>query len=529
ILRASTGSAVVSLRDGATAVAEQRVPLDAAGAFTTSFVLPENAAAGEYAVLAQAAGGIGGATAEVDANAGGVSLEVNAACGGSCDPTRDVPLLVHSSRGGVTVRVTVVRSPHVYAGETSENVPWATSPWFDGAVATDAEGNATVQIPHPNDEFGSTYGVRVESGGATAATRVSVPTADAAIRLEVDRIEQSIGTPLDFDVYADTLDGKPLSGAAVTVALAHGASRAQQSLTLDAAGHARGTFSAPDLGTNFLIAWIDRGGRAIDAAQVRIDPQAVAPAAEGGSANVRIRFDRDVYRPGDEIAVDAEAPGSQGVALITFESALGVDLRVARVVQGHAVARLRASDAAGELRVGAAFVRDGAIEWNTAPVALTAPGRPHSAQLSIESGAFAPGAATNVSFDGTPAGPGTFVVRISRGAPSGSALFRSAPSLLAIGVSTTQNSAPETTTWHPWVRSTGDRAQALGFVRRTQPPPEASLAQAETEAVSWEVARAARGTIAVELPTRSGRYDLSVLGIADDGSVIAGSSTVVVR
>jgi hypothetical protein len=528
ILRASTGSAVISLRDGATPVAQQRVPLDAAGAFTTSFVLPENAAAGEYAVLAQAGGGIGGATVDVDANAGGVSLEVNATCNGSCDPNGNVPLLVHSSRPGVTVRVTVVRSPHVYAGEVPDSAPWATSPWFSGSVLTGTDGNATVEIPHPNDEFGSTYGVRVESGGATAATRVTVPTADAAIRLEVDRTEQSIGTPLGFDVYADTLDGKPLAGATVTVALAHGASRAQQSLALDASGHARGTFSAPDLGTNFLLAWTDRGGRAIDAAQVQIDPQAAAPADEG-SPNVRIRLDRSVYRPGDEIVVDAEAPGSQGEALITFESALGVDQRVVRVVQGHAVARLHAIDAAGELSVGAAFVRDGSFEWNTAPVTLSAPGRPHSAQLAIGNEDFAPGAAAKISFDGGSAVSGTFVVRISRGEPSGSALFRSAPTLLAIAVSTTQNSAPESTTWHPWVRSTGDRAQALGFVGRTQPPPELSLAQAETEAVSWDVARASQGAVAVELPTRSGRYDLSVLGIADDGSVIAGSSTVVVR
>ena len=56
ILRASTGSAVVSLRYGATTIAQQRVPLDAAGAFATSFALPENATAGEYTVLAQAGG-----------------------------------------------------------------------------------------------------------------------------------------------------------------------------------------------------------------------------------------------------------------------------------------------------------------------------------------------------------------------------------------------------------------------------------------------------------------------------------------
>ncbi len=528
ILRASTGSAVVSLREGPTMIAEQRVPLDAAGAFTTSFVVPASAAAGEYTVLAQAAGGIGGATLDVEANAGGLSLEVSAACNGACDPARDVPLLVHSSRGGVTVRVTVVRSPHVYAGDVPENAPWATSRWFDASVTTDENGNATLPIPHPSDEFGSTYGVRVESGGATAATRVVVPTADAAIRVQVDRGEQGIGTPLGFDVYADTLDGKPLAGATVSVALAHGVSRAQQNLTLDSRGHARGSFSAPDLGTNLLLAWIDRGGRAIDAAQVRIDPQAASPA-EGGSPDVHVRLDRDVYRPGDEIAVDADAPGAQGEALITFESARGIELQVVRVAQGRAAARLPAIDAAGELSVGAAFVRDGAVEWNTMPVVLAAPGRPRSATLSLQSGAFAPGESAKVSFDGAPSGPQTFVVRISRGAPSGSALFRSAPSLLAIGVSTTQTSASGTVTWHPWVRSTGDRAQALGFVRRTQPPPELSLAQAESEAVAWDVTRAARGAIAIDLPAQRGRYDVSVLGISDDGSVTAGSSTVVVR
>ena len=62
VLRASTGSAIVSLRHGATTIAQSSVPLDAAGAFSASFALPASAASGEYAVLAQAAGGIGGAT-----------------------------------------------------------------------------------------------------------------------------------------------------------------------------------------------------------------------------------------------------------------------------------------------------------------------------------------------------------------------------------------------------------------------------------------------------------------------------------
>ena len=132
-----------------------------------------------------------------------------------------------------------------------------------------------------------------------------------------------------------------------------------------------------------------------------------------------------------------------GDALITFESALGVQSRVVKTDGGRAVAHLRAVDAAGELCVGAAFVRDGALEWSTIPMPLSAPGRPRAAQLSVGSAPFAPSEAAKVSFNGNVVGPGTFVVRVSRGTPTGSALFASAPALLAIVVSTTQNSARE--------------------------------------------------------------------------------------
>ena len=100
---------------------------------------------------------------------------------------------------------------------------------------------------------------------------------------------------------------------------------------------------------------------------------------------------------------------------------------------------------------------------------------------------------------------------------------------MAIGVTTTQNSSPESITWHPWVDSTGNHAQVLGFVRRSQPPPEVSLAQADTEAVSWSVAHGAASAVGVAMPQTSGRYTISILEIADDGSVSAGSSAVSVR
>ena len=530
VLRPTRGDVSVSLRAGPTLVGDQRVALDGAGAFSASFVIPANAASGDYAVLAQAGGGTGGATLHVDANAGGLSLDVSAKCGESCSAADDVPLLVRSSRGGAVVHVTVVRSPHVYVGYVPDATPWATTTWLDETVRTGDDGNATVLVPHPSDELGSTYGVTVDSGGATADTRVIVPTGRAAVRVTLDREQQTLGTPVFFDVDAQELAGpKPLAGQTATVQLVHGSSVAQQRVTLDQNGHARGSFSAPPLGTNLIFASVDDGGRSMDAAQVEVVTTAASSTIEGGSADVRIGLDRPAYRAGDPVTVDASAPGAQGDALVTLESALGVQATVTGANDGRAVAHFRAVDATGQLRVGAAFVRDGAIGWATVALGLDAPGRPQYAPLSLVRSDFAPGEAASVSLRGGTHGQGTLIVRISRGTPSGSALFDSAPSLLEIGVATTQTSAPAAVTWHPWVDSTGDHAQVLGFVRRSQPPHTVELAQAETQAVSWSVNRSNDASIAVQMPAQSGKYTLSLLDISDDGSVTAGSSIVTVR
>jgi hypothetical protein len=528
VLRATSGSATVTLRLGATLVGQQSVPLDAAGAFSASIPIPADAQSGDYAALAQVEGGVGGATVHVDANAAGLSLEVSPQCG-ACDPHADVPLLVKSSRGGAVVHVKVVRSPHVYVGYEPTAIPWATTTWVDTTVRTGDDGSATVSIPHPNDELGSTYGVRVDSGGATADTRFVVPTARAAVRIQLDRDEQTLGTPVGFDVFAnDIAGGKPLAGATVTVQLVHGTSVSEQKLTLDSGGHARGSFSSPPLGTNLVFARVESGGTAMDAAQVQIDAQAGVAAVEGGSANVRVDLDKATYRSGDTVSVQASAPGSTGDALITLESALGAQTSVTPVAGGRASARMRAADATGELRVGAAFVRDGAIEWTTVPLGLDAPGRPVERALALERTEFSPGESANVAFkDAT--GGATMVVRVSRGAPSGSALFDTAPGLLAIGLAATQTSAPDGVTWHPWVDSTGNHAQVLGFVRRTQRPQEVSLAEAATQDVSWSVQRTTTGSVAVQMPAQGGRYTLSVLEISDDGRVSAASSSITVR
>jgi hypothetical protein len=532
VLRAAGGSATVSLRNGAASIGERRVTLDAAGAFDASFALPLDAPAGEYAVLARVGGGVGGATVHVDASAGGLSLAVSAPCAPACDAAADVPLTIRASRPGTTVHVMVVRSPHVYAGYIPEVTPWATTVWLDRSLRIGSDGVATLTIPHPSDELGSTYGVRVESGGATADTRVVVPTSRAAIRVKVDREDQNLGTPIGFDVYAQELDtGRPLAGATVTARLVHGASIAQQQLVLDADGHARGSFGSAQLGTNLVFASVDDSGRATDAQAVQVEARASdAAAVDRSSADVRVTLDRPAYRANDDVSVAASAPGARGDALITLENALGTTAAVVPVNAGRAAAHFRATDSAGDLRVGSAFVGDGAMEWTTVPLNLDAPGRPQFASLSLDRDAqFAPGAAANVSLRGAPPGGATMVVRISRGEPSGSAVFDSAPDLLAVGATVTQNSAPAAVTWHPWVDSTGSHAAVLGFVRRTQPPADVALAQADTDAVSWSVARANGNGFAVNMPVQSGRYTISVLDISDDGSVSAGSSNIVVR
>jgi hypothetical protein len=98
--------------------------------------------------------------------------------------------------------------------------------------------------------------------------------------------------------------------------------------------------------------------------------------------------------------------------------------------------------------------------------------------------------------------------------------------MLSFDASTTQTSAPQGTTWHPWVDSTGEHPSILEFVRHTEPPPDLTIEEADTAAVSWSVERCDGSSLALQLPAQPGRYTLSVLDIADDGRVIVASSVV---
>lgn len=529
-LRPASGTATIAMRIGGTVLAQVQASVDAAGAFSADVPIPSAATAGDYAVLAQVDGGVGGATVHVDADANGLSLDIASGCDGPCNASADVPVTITSSRGNVPVRVQIVRSPHIYVGFTPQDVPWGTTIWTDQTVQTGGDGRATVMIAHPSDGLPSTYGVRADAGGASAVTRIVVPTARAAVRLQLDRTQQTLGTPVNFDVYGnDITSARPLAGAHVTVTLQHGSSTQQTELTLDADGHAHGAFSAPSLGTNLVFATLSvDGANATDAAQVDIVPQATQDTSLNGSANVRIALDRTVYRAGDNVAITAMLDGASGDALLTIESAVGTQTLSVPVHDGRASGTLRIADAPGDLRIGAAFVRDGAIAWTNVPLELDAPGRPVHATIAMPSGALAPGAPVSVTLRDVAPGAGTTIVRVSRGAPSGGALFESAPALLAVGLAATQVSAPEGRTWHPWVDSTGEHAQVLGFERRSSPPQNLALEQADTQAVWWNVAHYDGAPIAVQLPSARGRYTLSILTITDDGRVIAASSPITV-
>lgn len=525
-LEPASGDAEVSLRDGARILDHVRVRVDGAGAFSTDLRVPSDARSGDDAILAQVGEGVGGASVHVDADAGGLTLDVASACGDDCNPNEDVPVILHASRPNTDLLVTVIRSPHVYVGYTPQATPWGTTAWYTQRLQTGADGRAEIRIPKPEDGLASTYGVRVQSGGATADTRIVVPTARVTVRLHVDRSQVQLGTPIGFDVYAnDVQTGRPSSGR-VTVSLSHGGARQEQTLVLGDDGHARGAFHDADLGTNLMLASLDDGSqRALDATQLEVVAQATADARLANSENVTVKLDRAVYRPGDPILVDAQAPGATGEALVTLAGAFGVEASIARVDGGRARATLRAVDAPGALQLGVSFVHDGAVESSTLPVDVDARGRAARAVLHVTPSAQPP-AGARLSLSGVYATPGTVVVRFTKGDPSGSALFSTAPGLLEFGVSTAQTSAPESTTWHPWVDSTGEHPLVLEFVRRTEPPPDLTIAQADTTALSWSVHHVDGDEFAVELPSQPGRYTVSVLDIAQDGRVIVGSSVM---
>ncbi len=530
---AGNGSVKLSLRLDANEIARTTLKLDAAGAFDATLAIPSGAAAGDYAILAQADDEVGSATLHVDADAVGLVLTVAPHCARACDPNANVPLDIRALRdgkpaAGVNVAVSVVRSPHLFDA-ASGDAPWGVSQWLDTIVQTDGDGRASVAIAQPTDGLSSTYGVSVSAGGATADTRFMVATSRAGISLTLDHTQIAPNAPLGFTVTGvDLQTGKPLSGQQVTVQLLQGdASPQAVTLTYDAAGRATGSFASVPLGTSTIVAQTTfDGASGSDAAEVQVGQQA-ADDGDDASSTVRVTSDRSRYRAGEAIAITGTDAGAQGDALITLDGAEGTQATVAAQRGGVASASFRARDDAGQILAGAAFVHRGTLEWNASPISVDAPGQAVIAQIVLDKSSYAPGERATAHVGGE--GGATYVVRVSRGEPSGDALFSTLGDVLAVGVSSTQTSAPPATTWHPWVDASGSHAQVYGFESRGSAPPTVGLAQADSQPVSWSVLRSASGVIAVPSPEQPGSYTLSILRIFDDGRIAAASSNLTVR
>ncbi len=531
-LRSSSGTVTIAVRSPRSLAVQTSVRLDAAGAFSSAVRIPEGSSTGDYTVMASVNGATAGTQLHVDANADGLSLLASIGCEGACDPNADVPLIVHATRSGlpaqgVRVDAEIIRSPHAYTQDAADE-PWGIAPWYSAQVSTDSDGRATIQIPHPTDGLASTYGIRLSSGGATADTRIAVPTSRAVLRVRVEQADIGSGTPARFELtQSDAATGKPLAGGTALVRLMHGASVQQQTVAFDDRGAAHGRFTAPEVGSNLLVASLNDMD-AMDASALEVEPQTMEMSG-AGKENVDIGLDRRQYAAGEDVRVSASLPDAQGSALITLESANGTQVRVVPVNGGRASAQLRLNDALGAIGMGAAFVRDGALQWDVAPVVLDAPGRPLLAPLTLDRGAYGPGALATLRLDGAHPGAGTVIVRITKGEPSGSALFISAPDLLAVGTTATQDTAIEGASWHPWVDSTGDHPSMQTFAARSSPPQDMTMTQADTARVYWKVDRNAGDVVQIPAPLTPGKYVVSLLKIGDDGRVLAASADMVVQ
>ncbi|MBV8355037.1 MAG: hypothetical protein JO101_06930 [Candidatus Eremiobacteraeota bacterium] len=539
VLHPMSGEVHVSAVSKGQTIASQTVPLGESGGFSGDLVIPPQTPAGDVAILASAGGAVGGGSVHIDA-AGDLTLSIAPPCEGTCAPNADIPLRIAvrsaaTPAAGQPVAIRVVRTPHVAApGEAEDAERWGTTTVLHETVRSGADGIALVTLRAPQDGLSSTYGVTAVSGNATATTRIVVPNAAVVVTIDPERAAVDVGQPATFLIRGfDAVDGRPASGRAVHVKLTKGPTVQEQTVELDAEGRARATFRAPLLGTNVASAELAGEAGAFDATAVTVAPQALGARALARNAEVSISLDKPRYKIGERVAVTASLPGAVGSALVTLEGARVADVRVVPTSSGRASASLSLANATGDVRVGVAFVRDGAVWTNDVPIAIDGPGYPRVTALSADRDAYPPGAIAHILIhDGEKGTPGAFLaIRVSDGLPTGGAEFDDAPAMLAAGGTTTQNPASDDPSWHAYVQPAGSKAIDVFAGER----PRASLARDDSLAVSaprallWSLVRGNHETLDVPLPNERGRYVVSVLKIGDGGEVGAASLAVSVQ
>ena len=529
--RRATGDARVTLAGRGTTLATAVAHVDAAGAFSGELAVPAGTDAGDYAVLANAAGGVGGTSVAIDA-AGDVVLDVRALC--PCDADRDVPFSVTARRADapaadVPVRVLVVRTPHVLPPGAPDGVTrWGTTVVYDKTVRTDSDGRARVSLAMPTDGLDSTYGIRATTRGASATSRIVVPNAPVALAIEANAPSSDVGVPIAFDVHGfDPTAGTPAANAAVTVDLSHGPAEQRQSVVLDARGFARVVFKKTNLGSNLALAetTVD-GRRALDATAVIVEPSALSGQTLSRQGDVTVALDKPRFRAGERIGVRASASGASGRALVSLEGARTYASHLASVASGSAQASLDVGDPQGAVRVSAAFVRDGAIALGGAPVAIDAPGHARLTELSLDKSSYAAGEVAHVAIHDGPASSGaTIALRVADGRESGPALFDDAPGVLDAAATSEQAPASADPEWHAYVAPARSKASDIFAAERqrkvaTEAP---SLGVAAPRTLVWQIARANGPGVDFTVPNERGHFVVSILKISDDGDVGAAS------
>ena len=535
--RRATGAVAVRLIGRGRTLAALALRLDSAGAFAGEIVVPPGSDSGEYAMLATVAGGVGGTSVHVDAQSD-VALRVDSAC--PCDPERDVPLVFSAQRAGAPVatslHVVVVRTPHVVPPGAADDSPrWGTTVVVDRTVRTGADGLAHLDISSPSDGLDSTYGIRASARGTAATARVVVSNPRLALALEPDAVSADVHAPIGFDVRGfDPSDGSPQAGIAVKIRLSHGASVQNKDVVLDARGRAHIVFNETSLGANLALAQATLAGHTVlDAAAVEVAPSALSGRIAGAQTSVvNVALDRARYRPSDSIAMHAMAPGARGDALVTLDGARTYVARRMPVSAEAVSATFPLGDAQGNVRVSAAFVRDGAIAIGSTDVHVDGPGHARATDLTLAKSDYAPGETMNVVIhDGGLPAAATVALRIADGRESGPALFDDAPDLMLTGATSAQAPASGDPEWHAYVAPARSKASDIFAAERPRKAPTEvpSLGVAAPRTQAWRVERSSGDSLEIAAPKERGHYVLSLLKIDDDGDVGAASTSFNVR
>ncbi|HYW54081.1 MAG TPA: hypothetical protein VE826_08925 [Dongiaceae bacterium] len=535
--RPASGTAHVAILARGRTLAAVDASLDRAGAFDAELALRADAPAGDAAVLASFGGTSGGAPIHVD-GVGDVALSVVPTCAAACAPDAAVPLLVSAKRADGTpvaardVRVRIVRAPHVLApGSADDAAPWGTSIVADVSARTDADGFARVTIAAPTDGLPSTYGVVATSGAATASARVVASATRVALAVTPERADLDVGEPAAIAVRGfDAVDGRPAADLGVRLRLVHGPAVQEQQVTLDADGRGRAVFRDLVPGTSLAYALADVDGKtAIDIGAVTVAPQALLGARARRSTEVQIATDKPRYRIGEKLHVNVSLAGAAGDAFVDFEGARAMGEQTLPASGGRASATFTVPETVGDAALGAAFVRDGALEYATQRVAIDGPGHARATTLAADKPAYAPGGTAHLTIaDGNLQAGATLAIRLADARASSGASFEDAAAVLAGTGTTTQSPTSSDPAWHASVLPTRSTALDLASDERAVPPAELLGAPSE-RALLWRIDRTDREGFDLALPHAPGRYVVSLLKVSDDGDVGAATLAIEVR